>query len=244
MLFNCPLSSHKAQQLISTLTLNPKCNVIDLGCGEGEFLTRIQQTSGADCLGIDIDPSCITLANQKAKQHKLNEPHKQESKLRFVLSDIQKTPLEKNNYDLAVCIGSCHAFGQGEAAYTNTLKALRGLVKPNSLILIGEGYWKQTPNKDYLDFIGDPVGIYNTHEENIQQAEAIGFTPLYATTSSQDEWDHFEWSFLMKAEYSVINNPDSNTAKEKLNKIREWNRHYRKYGRTTMGFGFYLFMTP
>ncbi|RBP49592.1 SAM-dependent methyltransferase [Arenicella xantha] len=238
MLFNCPVSSEKVHLLISILELNSTCKVIDIGCGEGELLTLIQQASGADCLGIDIDQSCIQRAEQKVRQYDLGD------RLHFLSDDVRKTSLEKNSYDLAVCVGSSHAFGQGEATYVNALKEMNELLKPRGLILVGEGYWKQPPKREYLDFIGEPVGIYNTHEQNIQQAESLGFIPLYATTSSQDEWDHFEWCFRMEAEYKVIADPDNEMAKEKLEKVREWNHNYRKFGRTTMGFGFYLYMTP
>ncbi|MBN2656102.1 MAG: hypothetical protein JXR86_03520 [Spirochaetales bacterium] len=80
------------------------------------------------------------------------------------------------------------------------------------------------------------AGIYNDHEENIQAGTDKGLIPLYAAESSPDEWDHFEWSFLMEAE----NSGD----RERIGRIREWNRYYRKFGRTTMGFGFYLFRKP
>ncbi len=143
-----------------------------------------------------------------------------------------------------MCIGSTHAFGQGEAAYQNALKQMNDIVKPNGLILVGEGYWKKKPDQEYLDFIGEPVGIYNNHEQNIQQAESLDLIPMYAVTSNQDEWDHFEWCFRKKAERQVIAEPDNESAQKNLKKVREWNQYYRKYGRTTMGFGFYLYLKP
>ncbi len=238
MLFNCPISAQKADQIICELKLQATYKVVDIGCGEGEFLTRIKKKSSADCLGIDIDSTCIALAEQKVLQHALGK------KLRFLLADVQETQLEKNSFELAICIGSTHAFGQGETAYANALEQMYDLIKPNGLILVGEGYWKRNPEQDYLNFIGDSVGIYNSHEQNIQQAESRGLIPMYAATSSQDEWDHFEWCFRMKAERLVIAEPDNEVARENLKKVREWNQHYRKFGRTTMGFGFYLYLKP
>ncbi|MBV1907966.1 MAG: class I SAM-dependent methyltransferase [Kangiellaceae bacterium] len=236
MLFNCPISVEKADLIISILKLKSTHRVIDLGCGSGEFLTRIQQASGADCLGIDIEPSCISLAEQKVQQHGLGE------NLRFQLADVREAQLRKNSFELAVCLGSAHIFGQGEAAYSSSLKKMSEIVKPDGLILVGEGYWKKKPEQEYLDFIGDPVGIYNYHDQNIQQAESLGLTPLYAAISNQDEWDHFEWCFRMNAEYQVSAEPENDMAKKKLDRVRQWNQYYRKFGRTTMGFGFYLYM--
>ena len=236
MLFNCPISAEKADLLISMLRLVSTYKVIDLGCGEGKFLTRIQQESGADCLGMDINPSCILIAEQKVQRYSLGK------KLRFQLGDVQTAQLENDSFELAVCMGSTHIFGQGEAAYSNSLRRMSEIVKPDGLILVGEGFWSRKPEQEYLDFLGDPVGVYNDHDQNVQQAESLGLTPLYATTSSQDEWDHFEWSFLMNAEYQAVAEPDNHMVKKKLERTRQWNKYYRKFGRTTMGFGFYLFM--
>jgi ubiquinone/menaquinone biosynthesis C-methylase UbiE len=236
MLFNSPISEEKANLIIAILKLKSTCHVIDIGCGDGEFLTRIQKKYGAECLGLDIDPACIKLAEQKIQQHDLAE------NLRFQEADVQDAQLIKNSYQLAVCIGSTHAFGQGEIAYSNALKQMSEIVKTNGMILVGEGYWKKKPEQEYLDFMGDPVGVYNSHEKNIQIAESLGLIPLYATISNQDEWDHFEWCFKMKAEHSLIAEPDNEKAKEKLQAVRQWNKYYRKFGTTTMGFGLYLFM--
>jgi ubiquinone/menaquinone biosynthesis C-methylase UbiE len=238
MLFNRPISEQKVNLLISILNVKSTGKVIDIGCGDGEFLARVQKSSGAECLGLDIDPSCIKRAKHKAQQQNLAE------KLCFQLADVQEAQLDKNIFELAICIGSTHAFGQGKVAYSNALRQMRELVKPNGLILVGEGYWKQKPDQEYLDFIGEPVGVYNNHEENIQLAESLGLTPLDATISNQDEWDHFEWCFKMKAQRAVIAEPDNEKAIKKLNGVQKWNKYYRKFGRTTMGFGFYLFMKP
>ena len=116
------------------------------------------------------------------------------------------------------------------------------LIEPYGLILVGEGYWKKKPKQEYLDFIGCPVGTSNSHEQNIQHAESLGFVPLYVAISNQDEWDHFEWCFRIEAERWVLAEPDNEIVKEKLKRVRKWNQYYRKFGRTTMGFGFYLYM--
>jgi cyclopropane fatty-acyl-phospholipid synthase-like methyltransferase len=237
-MFNNPISQQKADRIINILMMNSTSKVIDIGCGEGEFLKQIHEKSKADCLGVDIDSTCIELANQKIDQLDSGK------KLRFLLSDIKSMQIDRNSYDLAVCIGSSHAFGEGKSAYPNTLKQLSDLLKPNGLVLLGEGYWKQKPDQEYLDFIGEPSGIYNNHEQNIEQANSMGLIPLYTTVSNQDEWDHFEWSFLMNAELKAIAEPENKEAQAKVKNIRKWNQYYRKFGRYTMGFGFYLFLKP
>jgi len=42
--------------------IRPRARVLDLGCGDGEFLTLLRDQRGARGLGIEIDPQAITHA--------------------------------------------------------------------------------------------------------------------------------------------------------------------------------------
>ncbi|MEM8863783.1 MAG: class I SAM-dependent methyltransferase, partial [Chloroflexota bacterium] len=192
--------------------------------------------TGASAVGIDINPDLITQAQQKADKRLPN------ASIEFRTADALDG-LPGPPFDVAICIGSTHAFGQGEQAYPNALMALQKAVRPNSKFLIGETYWKQHPDHEYVEFIGDPVGIYNSHAENVSQAETMGLIPLYALTANQDEWDDFEWSHLMRIEQNAFGKRDDPAVMEAIDRGRRWRDGYLRWGRDTMGFGFYLFAT-
>ena len=235
MSLNSPISDSKLDQLIDTVGLTPESRAIDFGCGEGDFLVRLNQASGASCLGLDKDESLIAAAT--AKLSDLSGV-----KIEYRRSDIAALPLDLGLCDLAVCMGASHAFSEGEPAYRSALESMQKRLKPNGMILIGEGYWKKKADPEYLEFLGDPVGIYNSFEGNISLAAELGLVPLYATQSSLDEWDHFEWNFLLKAEREAISNPQDEAAQKERDRVRKWNAFYRQYGRSTMGYGHYIFM--
>ncbi|MEM9774020.1 MAG: class I SAM-dependent methyltransferase, partial [Chloroflexota bacterium] len=197
MLFNCPLSPQKADQLIQALNLSAVDRVLDVGCGTGEFLIRLVEQTGASGLGIDIAPDLITQAQEKVAERLPN------SSIEFRTENAAEG-LPGPPFDTAICMGSTYAFGRGQDAYPNALAALQKAVRPRGQILIGETYWKQHPDHDYVEFIGDPVGIYNSHAENIEQAEKMGLVPLYALTANLDEWDHFEWERILKLEQEAV----------------------------------------
>lgn len=161
-----------------------------------------------------------------------------EESCKFKQADIKSLSLEDDAFELAACIGSTHAYGCGETAYPNAIRELMRVAKPGGLVLIGEAYWKQEPAAEYLGLIGEPTGVYRSHAENIWYAERQGLVPLYATVSNEDEWDHFEGSHLMRVEQANQNNA------KQLAGIRKWRDGYLKWGRSTMGFGFYLFQKP
>ncbi|MFZ0546240.1 MAG: class I SAM-dependent methyltransferase [Candidatus Promineifilaceae bacterium] len=236
MLFNSPLSSEKANQIIQLLDISQNGRILDIGCGTGEFLIRAVEATGANGLGIDMDGDAVSAAQENAAGRLPDGSYE------FQTADIQAASLSAESFDVVICLGSTHAFGSGEAAYPNALQGMTALARPGGLLLIGEGYWKRPPAQPYLALIGDPVGIYRTHAENISFAEAQGLIPLYAVVSNDDEWDHFEWSHRMRIEREGVRNPDDPAVAEKVKRSRVWRDGYLRWGRSTMGFGFYLFM--
>ena len=238
MFFNIPISSSKVDQLIDALDLSSSARAIDVGCGRGEFLLRTCTRTSCQGLGIDQDSEALSTASAAANERGLRE------NCVFQVADAQSASWEPNSFDAAVCLGSTHAFGMGDVAYPNALRKLTRIVKPGGLLLIGEGYWKQEPAPEYLNLIGEPVGIYHDHMGNVSFAEKHGLVPLYALTSNDDEWDHFEWSHRRAIESKLAADPDNVELQQRVKNSRAWRDGYLKWGRTTMGFGFYLFQKP
>lgn len=238
MTFNNPLSSEKADRLVQLLQLGPGSRTLDAGCGTGEFLLRVVAHHGGHGVGVDRDPKCIDAARQSAAARG------PASRCEFHAADAAEFEDARGAFDLGICIGSTHAFGAGDAAYPNTIRRMQELVRPGGWVLLGEGYWKQEPAPEYLALIGDPVGIYRDHAANISFAEARGWIPIYAAVSSEDDWDHFEWSHQMKVRREAGALPDAAARETKLARSREWRDGYLRWGRSTMGFGLYLFRVP
>jgi SAM-dependent methyltransferase len=238
MIFNSPIGNEKANRLVQLLQLRPGNRVLDAGCGTGEFLMRVVAHHGVNGVGIDQDPGSITAAQANAATRGLA------SRCEFRTGDANAIEAGSGIFDLGICIGATHAFGAGDAAYPNTIERLKQLVRPGGYMLIGESYWKQDPAPQYLKMIGDPVGIYRGHAENISFADERGLIPLYATVSSDDEWDDFEWSHHMKVRHEAEANPDNQTFAARLHRSCQWRDAYLRWGRSTMGFGFYLFRAP
>jgi len=234
MLFNSPISSEKANRLIDLLHLSPGSRVLDVGCGTGEFLIRIVERYRCQGVGVDTDTASLESARKAA------EARGYDQSVEFLEMDIRDYCPDEGP-DCGVCLGATHAYAMDEPAYPETLRNLGGNLKEGGTLLIGESYWMREPEQAYLDFIGEPCGTYRTHEENVALAESFGLKPLYAITSSLDEWDDFEWSHHMKIEKHAFENPDDPSATGKRDRGRAWRAAYLKWGRGTMGFAFYLF---
>lgn len=208
MTWNNPIAPDRLLALVHATGLTKDQRVLDVGCGSGELLKMLAPT-GNSGWGIDIDADALEQAKQACPN------------FTFIEGDVASCalPAEMN---LAVCLGSTHAFGSGPEALRNTGKALMECVLPGGHVLVGEGYQKQTLPKEYADFLGQPLGIERTHAENVTTLEENGLTCIAAITATEAEWDTFEWAFFRQ------------TGK------REWRDMWLKWGRQTMGFGVYL----
>ena len=236
--FNCPLSIEHAERLMASLDLSPSTRVLDAGCGRGEFLIRLMVESGSDGIGIDINADLIDDARQRAGG-RLPQPSKT-----FRQGNIQEVGFSDRSFDAIVCLGSTHAFASGVAAFPKTLESAMRWLRPSGQLLVGEGYWKQPPDPEYLALIGEPTGVYRTHKENNQLGERFGFEPQLATVSQTHEWDAFESAFLEKAKIDAEDHPDDAKLVARYEQIKVWNAGYHHWGRSTMGFGFYRFIKP
>jgi SAM-dependent methyltransferase len=238
MLFNSPLSSDKADRLVRLLGVSADTRVLDAGCGTGELLIRVLEAGAASGLGVDINTESLAAA-RSAADGRLGQ-----GACEFRELNLQAELPGEGEFDVAICMGATHAFASGEAAFPRALETLSGLLRTGGQLLVGEGYWKQPPASDYLRFLGDPAGIYRDHAGNVALAEQSGLVPLYAAVSSDDEWDDFEWSHRRAVEQLSIARPGDPAVAEKLVRSREWRDAYLRWGRVTMGFGFYLFLKP
>lgn len=235
MLFNNPLSGERADELVGLLELSPGDRVLDAGCGQGEFLLRAVEATGCAGLGIDRDAECIATARQSASSRVPG------GLAEFRVADMGDIALETGSFAAGVCLGSTHAFGSGDQAFPGALAAFARLIRPSGKVLIGEGYWKQPPAPEYLELLGEPVGIYHDHAGNIELAARLGWTTHFAAESSPEEWDAFESAHLARTELQTAAAPGDAALAAKLARSRRWYAGYERWGRQTMGFGFYVF---
>lgn len=238
MAFNSPVSHWKADQLIDQLALTAGQTVLDAGCGNGEFLLRLLERTGALGIGVDSNAACIAEAIIRART---TLPA---GSCRFLALPMAEAAIEPGSLDAAVCLGSTHAFGQDEKAWPNALAELARLVRPGGRLLLGEGYWRQPPVARYRALLGEPAGIYHDHAGNIAVAEQQGLVPLYAMVSNEDEWDDFEWGHRQRFELAAWQRPDDPDTQLRLQESRDWRDGYLRWGRDTMGFGLYIFLRP
>ena len=233
--WNAPVSEAKLASQISALNVFDSAGILDVGCGCGEVLLRTAEHHAVRATGIDSSADHIAEANRRAAHRRTA------GDIDFIVADAQEFSVEPASLDVVLCLGASHAFGLGANAYRNALECILPMVKPGGQLLISEAYAKQAVPEGYREFIGDSLSDNMTHEANVQAGTSLGLVPLGAWTSSDDEWDEFEWSYQRVVEEQARHPEAGDAAIEKLKRRRKWMDAYLRWGRDTLGYGTYLF---
>jgi cyclopropane fatty-acyl-phospholipid synthase-like methyltransferase len=228
-LFCNPLDGAKVDELIELLDLKPGARVLDVGCGKGEALVRIARRYRARATGVDASAAFLAEARERARAAGVE--------VRFLHREAARFPIEPAAYDLALCVGATQLFG----GYRGALKALAAAVAPGGQLLLGEGFWKKGPSLAYLRRLGARKDDFTDHRGNVERAVAEGLVFLYASVSSDDDWDRYEGLYNRAVERWALEHPDHPEAAGHLERVRRWRDTYLRWGRDTLGFALYLF---
>lgn len=237
LLWNNPISESRLEQYFNALSLHPGQQVLDVGCGCGEVLIRLSERYRIQGTGIDTSAEHVAEAVRRAAGRTADA-------VRFLTADARSFHVEPDSQDLVICLGSTHAFCPGSDAYANALTRMQPLVVSGGLLLVADGCLKQPAPPEYRRFLRDAIPDGMTHFANVVTGRDLGLIPLAAWTSSQDEWDEFEWSYQRIIEQKARESPNDEQVRARLNRRREWMDAYLKWGRDTLGFGVYLFRKP
>lgn len=231
--FCSPVFAASFDRMVDLAGPGPRSRALDVGCGKGEALVRIAERIGAAGLGVDPNEAFVAEARRRAAA-------RAPGRVEFRATTLADAALAPGSFDLAVCMGSTHAFG----GYGEALRGLAALVRPGGHVLIGEGYWKRTPAPEYLALLGGTEDEFTDHAGNVAAARERGLEPVAAHESTLAEWDDYERRYATNVERHAAEHPDDPDREAMLARIRGWNDGYRRWGRDTLGFGLYLMRRP
>ncbi len=108
-------------------------------------------------------------------------------------------------------------------------------------MVVGEPYWRQPPERSYLEASGERADAFATHAQNVAMGVELGLVPLYTLVSSQDDWDRYEGLQWQAAERYAVTHPDDADVPELLARVRSKRDVYLRWERDTVGWAVYLF---
>ncbi len=229
-----PLSAARAQALMRVMALEQDDRVLDIGCGKGNFLVDLLASTQARGIGVDINPAFIAAAAAAARERGVDD------RIELRAGALQEKVASTDRFDAVVCMGASQAVGSLADAFAWTFRALN----PGGVALFGDGYWKRRPDPGYLAHLGATEDEMADHAGNAAKARVAGFRVLSTATASDDEWDAYEGRYCAAVERHVDAHPEDPDADAMGARIRAWHDGYLRWGRDTLGFGFYLLLRP
>lgn len=222
--FANPLSEPTIGRALGLLALPDGALVIDIGCGKGEIAVRIARRWRGTVDAVDASESMIAGVRARAQGSGVNA----------VLGDAGAfaRAAQAGSYDGAVCIGSSHALGGALPA----LGEIARLLRPGGEALIGEGVWEREPPPEYLAATGIGRDEMPTLGALAAAAGAAGLAVRWAVTSTQREWDEYEWAHARGIESFAAQNPHHHDTGAMLARSRGWRAAYLAHGRGVLGF--------
>ena len=230
-LFLSPLSLSKADWLIDLLDLPSGASVLDVGCGKAAFLRRVlERYPTAAGIGIDINAGFLATAAAEA----IGEGVARRLTLqqRPAAEYLETSP----RFDALLCSGASHALG----GFDGVTAAASRILNRAGVLLLGEGFWRQLPAPDYLSVLGATIEEMTDHAGNVARLRRAGFDVLAAAAASADEWDVYEGLYCRAQIRWARAHPEDPFASEMLVKASRWHDAYLRWGRDTLGFGWYL----
>ena len=201
MPYHNPVTPETVEAVIDILPLEHRDRVLDVGCGRGELLIRIAERTGASGIGVDLAEEQIATAREQAAARV------RDGGLRFETLDASMLDEPDGSFALAACVGSTHALG----GLAGTLERLSALVRPGGYLLIGEGFWAIPPSAAFLDALdGAREDELTGYPELLAAGGPLGLEPVYAITVSAQDWEHYEWANIIRADRYAQQHPDEN----------------------------------
>lgn len=230
-----PMSLAKTREMVEMLRLGENGHVLDVACGKAEFLCMVAERYKVTGTGVDASPFTSAEAKENVKARSLA------GRIEILHMDGAKyEPNEPESHCMASCIGGSWVYG----GHGGTLEALGRMTHPGGLVLVGEPFWIEEPEPEYLEKTGYVREQQGSHVGNVKAGEELGFVFLYSVVSSKDDWDRYESLQWQAAERYASSHPDDPDIEELLRKVRDNRDAYLRWGRECLGWALYLFRKP
>lgn len=188
-----PFTHEKLMLLGEICQLQPGMKQLDLACGKGEMLNQWAKHYGIQGTGVDLSHVFITAAQNRAQELEIA------SQVEFIQGDAVRFQTEPNSYDIVSCIGA-NWLGGGTRGTLELIRRKGLKMGPESLILMGEIFWREEPSEEALAGMGVQHGDWAIGLEGIAEIfEDCGTYLVEMVLASDTDWDRYEskhwWAF-------------------------------------------------
>lgn len=121
----------ESTETLSALPDLTDATVVDFGCGTGRYALQMARMGARKVVGVDFASEMLTIAQRKVRRAEDAD----ELSIAWVTADItQSLPLDRNNFDAAVCALALSFIPEVGAAFTEMAQVL----KPGAVLIVSD----------------------------------------------------------------------------------------------------------
>ncbi|MGL5853171.1 MAG: class I SAM-dependent methyltransferase [Phycicoccus sp.] len=175
-----PVPDDVVERLLARLVPVAGGEVVDLGCGRGEWLRRLVRAR-RDIRSVGVD---VVAHDRFGGLDELDEL------IRWETADA--SAWDAGPVDAVIVVGAGHVFGGLRGA----VQAARRVLRPGGRVIVGEMFWESTPSSAVVQDLGlAGAADLPVLTELVDVVRTEDFEILDAHVSSQRDWADYEWSW-------------------------------------------------
>lgn len=225
-----PLTDDKLMLLGEICRLKPEMRQLDLCCGKAEMLCQWSQRWGIYGVGVDISPVFLESAQDRALELGVIDW------ITLIEGDAGKYAYEPYSYDIVSCLGATWIGG----GLVGTLNLMRGAVKPDGLILVGEPFWNMIPSDATLSAMDMNRDDFSTLAGTLDRIESVDLEVVEMVLADTDSWDRYIAAQWMTVDDWLRGHPNDPDAPALRAWIAQSKRSYLEFGRAYLGWGVFV----
>ncbi len=178
-----PRTTPHLARLVKRIRVGEKRDVLDVGCGTGEWLLAIQSHGGTP-FGVDISKTAINICKQVVPEAEL------------YCQSAEQLPWDSNRFDVVTCLGSLEHFLDPVAA----LREMARVAKPDAVFLI------LVPNAGFLTrrfglYKGTDQVAVREEVRTLEEWEALFALAGLRVTKRWRDLHVVSWSWISKGKW-------------------------------------------
>ena len=222
-----PFTPAKLADLGRALRLKPGTTALDLGSGSGEMLCTWARDHGLTGTGVDL--SRLFTDQARARAVELGVAHQ----VQFIHADARG--YVSDPVDLAACVGATW-IGDGVAG---TVDLLSRSLRPGGLMLIGEPYWRRTPQDQDTAQACEATSVddFLLLPDLLAQFGDLGHDVVEMVLADEDSWDRYQGAQWLTMRTWLDEHPGHAMADQVRTQLRTEPAQYARYTRELVGWG-------
>jgi SAM-dependent methyltransferase len=224
--------------LVARSELGAGDNVLEPGCGKGEFLVRLLEGwPRATAEGFDRNPWFLAAARAAAVEAGAQVVRR----VSFVETDAPGALMADRSVALAVAMGATGILGDHAA----TVAGLARAVRPGGVVVFADGLWiREPPSSGLASFGMTRDELPDGPEGFAALGVEAGLALLDLEIVAEAEWDAYEEAYAGAIERWAAANPDDPDAGPFLERAGLFRTSFLEWRRDAMGFAIARFRVP